>query len=414
VNAEIITIGTELLLGQILDTNSLYLSKKLSEIGVNLYYKTSVGDNISRIKETISIASMRSDLIIITGGLGPTVDDVTRDAIAEFTGKKLVFDNNILLKIEHFFTTRNIKMPENNKLQAYIPEGALILENKIGTAPGFILLFNSKIIVCVPGVPNEMKSMIETGVIPYLIENFGAGKFVIYSKRIKLTGLPESYIDEKIRDIFVESRNPTVAILAHQTEIEIRLTSKAENKEKAIDLINDVKKIIYERLGENIYGEDEETIEEKVSCVLKEKKLTISTAESCTSGLLAYRLTNIPGSSLYFLGGVNVYSNDSKINVLGVKEEIIKKYGAVSEECAIDMALNCRKKFNTDIAMAITGIAGPDGGTANKPVGLVYIAINIKDDVKVFKFNFSGQRDIVRARAAQMGLFELYRIIKNK
>lgn len=413
-NAEIITIGTELLLGQILDTNSLYLSKKLSEIGVNLYYKTSVGDNISRIKETISIASMRSDLIIITGGLGPTVDDVTRDAIAEFTGKKLVFDNNILLKIEHFFTTRNIKMPENNKLQAYIPEGALILENKIGTAPGFILLFNSKIIVCVPGVPNEMKSMIETGVIPYLIENFGAGKFVIYSKRIKLTGLPESYIDEKIRDIFVESRNPTVAILAHQTEIEIRLTSKAENKEKAIDLINDVKKIIYERLGENIYGEDEETIEEKVSCVLKEKKLTISTAESCTSGLLAYRLTNIPGSSLYFLGGVNVYSNDSKINVLGVKEEIIKKYGAVSEECAIDMALNCRKKFNTDIAMAITGIAGPDGGTANKPVGLVYIAINIKDDVKVFKFNFSGQRDIVRARAAQMGLFELYRIIKNK
>lgn len=413
-NAEIITIGTELLLGQILDTNSLYLSKKLSEIGVNLYYKTTVGDNISRIKEALSVASSRSDLIIITGGLGPTVDDVTRDAIAEFTGKKLVFDNNILLKIEHFFTTRNIKMPENNKLQAYIPEGALILENKIGTAPGFILPFNSKIIVCVPGVPNEMKSMIETGVIPYLIENFGAGKFVIYSKRIKLTGLPESYIDEKIRDIFVESRNPTVAILAHQTEIEIRLTSKAENKEKAIDLINDVKKIIYERLGENIYGEDEETIEEKVSCVLKEKKLTISTAESCTSGLLAYRLTNIPGSSLYFLGGVNVYSNDSKINVLGVKEEIIKKYGAVSEECAIDMALNCRKKFNTDIAMAITGIAGPDGGTANKPVGLVYIAINIKDDVKVFKFNFSGQRDIVRARAAQMGLFELYRIIKNK
>lgn len=413
-NAEIITIGTELLLGQIIDTNSLYLSKKLSEIGVNLYYKTSVGDNISRIKETLSIAFSRSDLIIITGGLGPTVDDVTRDAIAEFTGKKLVFDNNILLKIEHFFTTRNIKMPENNKLQAYIPEGALILENKVGTAPGFILNFNSKIIVCVPGVPNEMKPMIETGVIPYLVEKFGTGKFVIYSKRIKITGLPESYIDEKIKDIFVESRNPTVAILAHQTEIEIRLTAKAENKERAIDLINKVKKIIYDRVGENIYGEDEETIEEKVSYVLKEKKLTISTAESCTSGLLAYRLTNISGSSQYFLGGVNTYSNDSKINVLAVKEEIIKKYGAVSEQCAIDMALNCRKKFNTDIAIAITGIAGPDGGTATKPVGLVFIAVNIKDDVKVFKFNFSGQRDTVRTRAAQMALFELYRIIKSK
>ncbi|HPD18493.1 MAG TPA: CinA family nicotinamide mononucleotide deamidase-related protein, partial [Candidatus Goldiibacteriota bacterium] len=223
-NAEIITIGTELLLGQILDTNSLYLSKKLSETGINLYYKTSVGDNAERIKKTLSIATDRSDLVIITGGLGPTVDDVTRDAISEWSGKKLIMDDKLLLQIERFFEDRKIKMPENNKLQAYIPEGALIIENKVGTAPGFILEHNSKIIVCLPGVPAEMKSMIETGVLPYLVEKSGAGRFVILSKRIKIIGMSESLVDEKIKDVFIESRNPTVAILAHQTEIEIRLT----------------------------------------------------------------------------------------------------------------------------------------------------------------------------------------------
>jgi nicotinamide-nucleotide amidase len=413
VNAEIITIGTELLLGQILDTNSLYLSKKLTEIGINLYYKTSVGDNIERIKETLTIAAGRSDLIIITGGLGPTVDDVTRDAIAEWTGKKLILDNNILKKIEDFFTKRSIKMPENNKLQAYVPEGALILENKVGTAPGFILEHNSRIVVCVPGVPSEMKPMIETGFIPYLVEKHGAGKFVILSKRIKIIGLPESLIDEKIKDIFIESRNPTVAILAHQTEIEIRLTAKAEGKEKASELIDSLKKEIYNRLKDNIYGEDDETLEEKTSNLLKTKKLTISTAESCTSGLLAYRLTNIPGSSKYFLGGINIYSNESKINLLGVAGEIIKTYGAVSKECAEQMAEMCRKKFKSDIAIAITGIAGPEGGTDEKPVGLVYIAIDFKGDKKIYKFNFGGQRDTVRARSAQTALFELYKLLKT-
>ncbi|MCX8093088.1 MAG: competence/damage-inducible protein A [Candidatus Goldbacteria bacterium] len=412
-NAEIITIGTELLLGQILDTNSLYLSKKLAEIGINLYYKTSVGDNITRIKETLSIAANRSDLIIITGGLGPTVDDVTRDAIAEWTGKKLLLDNEVLHRIEQFFKNRNIKMPENNKLQAYLPEGALILENKVGTAPGFILEHNSRIIACVPGVPAEMKPMIETGLIPYLIEKYGAGKFLILSKRIKLTGIPESLIDEKIKDIFIESKNPTVAILAHQTEIEIRLTAKAENKEQAISLIENLKREIYNRLSDNIFGEDDETLEEKVAILLKDKKLTIATAESCTAGLLSYRLTNIPGSSLYFLGGVNTYSNESKINLLGVKEETIKKYGAVSEECARQMAQKCREKFGSDIAIAISGIAGPDGGTVEKPVGLVYMAIDFKGDIKIFKFNFGGLRDVVRARASQMALFELYKLLKT-
>ncbi|MCX7698536.1 MAG: competence/damage-inducible protein A [Candidatus Goldbacteria bacterium] len=412
-NAEIITIGTELLLGQILDTNSLYLSKKLAEIGINLYYKTSVGDNITRIKEMLSIAANRSDLIIVTGGLGPTVDDVTRDAVAEWTGRKLLLDNELLHRIEQFFKNRNIKMPENNKLQAYLPEGALILENKVGTAPGFILEHNSRIIACVPGVPAEMKPMIETGLIPYLIEKYGAGKFIILSKRIKLTGIPESLIDEKIKDIFIESKNPTVAILAHQTEIEIRLTAKAENKEQAISLIEKLKREVYNRLSDNIFGEDDETLEEKVAILLKDKKLTIATAESCTAGLLSYRLTNIPGSSLYFLGGVNTYSNESKINLLGVSAETIKRYGAVSEECARQMAQKCREKFGSDIAIAISGIAGPDGGTVEKPVGLVYIAIDFKGDIKIFKFNFGGLRDVVRARASQMALFELYKLLKT-
>ncbi len=412
-NAEVITTGTELLLGQITDTNSIFIGKKLAEAGINLYYKTAVGDNVERVKQAIAIALDRCDAVIMTGGLGPTVDDVTRDAIAQLTGKKLIIDKATILKIENYFAMRNIKMPENNKVQAYIPDGALVIENKVGTAPGFIIEHNSKIIAAMPGVPDEMHPMMENTLIPYLIGKMGGKHMVIKSKVFKVVGMPESLVNEKIEDIFKESRNPTIALLAHQTEIDIRLTAKAEDEEKAGCMIDKLASEIYARVGGNIYGSDDETLESKVAALLKEKKLTISTAESCTAGLLSFRLTSIPGSSEYFAGGLSSYSNDIKTGVLGVKEEVITRFGAVSEESAIGMAKACAEKFRTDIAISITGIAGPSGGSKEKPVGLVYIAIDYKGETKTFKNMFGGSREVIRTRAAQTALFCLFKILSE-
>lgn len=413
-NAEVITVGTELLLGQIIDTNSVYLSRKLAEIGVNLYYRTTVGDNTDRLKSAIDIAIKRADIIILTGGLGPTVDDITRQAISEYTGKKLIFENEILLKIDEFFKNRNIIMPECNKIQAYIPEGAIVIENRVGTAPGFIIEYQSKTIIAMPGVPREMQPMMESTVIPYILQKSGYMKNIIKYKTVKVTGLPESGVNDRIKDLFETLENPTIGVLAHQTEIEIRITAKAESKEKADDLIENVKEKIYERLGEYIFAEDEETLEQKVADMLLKKGMKISTAESCTSGLLSFKLTSISGSSNYYMGGINVYSNYAKIELLGVNRETIEKYGTVSEECAKELASNCRKKFKTDIGVSITGIAGPSGGTDEKPVGLVFIGIDFNDNINAYKYNFAGTREIVRVRSVQMALFNLYKLLKGK
>jgi nicotinamide-nucleotide amidase len=413
VNAEVITIGTELLLGHILDTNSLYLSRRLAEIGVNLYYKTSVGDNTGRIKAALEIAASRADIIIITGGLGPTVDDITRDAVSLFTGKKLVSDAETMKKIEAYFKDRSIKMPGNNRVQADIPEGAVIIENKNGMAPGFIVSHNNKLIAAMPGVPSEMHPMMENTVMPYIIQKYGTGKVIIKSHTLKVVGLGESLVDEKINDLFKTSENPTIGVYAHHTEIEVRLTAKADSAKDA-DFLNDsLKKKIYERLGENIYGEDDESLENLAGAQLINKKMTLSTAESCTAGLLSFRLTNVAGSSAYFMGGISSYSNDVKKALLGVPETILEKHGSVSPECAEAMSIACRGKFDTDCAVSITGIAGPGGGTAEKPVGLVYIAVNIKGKVEVFKNNFGGSRDVIRARSAHMALYYFLRSIKG-
>lgn len=412
--AEVITVGTELLLGQILDTNALFLSRKLAEIGVDLHFKTTVGDNTGRLIAALEIAAGRSDIIIVTGGLGPTVDDITREAITGFTGKKMVLDNRIFAHITELFKKRNLEMAENNKLQAYLPEGSLMIENKTGIAPGFILVHNSKIIAVMPGVPSEMHPMMENSVMPYLLEKFGPAAGVIKSKVLKVTGLPESAVDEKIDDLFRALSNPTLALLAHQSQVDVRITAKAATAAEADAMIAKVKAQVYERLGENIFAEDEETLEQKIAEELLKSKMTLATAESCTAGLVAFRLTSVAGSSGFFLGGVNAYANSAKINVLGVDEEIIKKYGAVSEQCAADMAKKARSKFSADSAISITGIAGPGGGTSDKPVGLVYIGIDVKGNNKVFKYVFSGGREAVRVRATQAALFCYYGMVKGK
>jgi nicotinamide-nucleotide amidase len=415
-NAEVLTIGTELLLGQILDTNTLYLGKKLAEVGLNLYYKTTVGDNVGRVKEALGVACSRVDLVIITGGLGPTVDDITRQAVAEFTGRKLIADAGTLSALETRFSTRGIKMTENNRLQAYIPEGALIIENNNGTAPGFITESGKKIIAAMPGVPMEMYPMMENSILPYIIGKLGGVHEVIKSRSLKVVGLGESAVDDRIEDLFRGSSNPTIGVYAHLNEVEIRLTAKAGDVMAAGKLIDQLEKKVFERLPDNIYGRDLETLEQMAGELLKKRGLTISTAESCTAGLLSNRLTNVPGSSAYFLGGIISYHNDVKTKVLGVDESIIKKHGAVSPECALAMAASARGLFGTQCGVAITGIAGPDGGTAEKPVGLVFIAVDINGGMaaRAHKFVLPGSREGVRSRAAQTALWLLLKALNGK
>lgn len=414
-NAEVLTIGTELLLGQILDTNTLYLGKKLAEVGVNLYYKTTVGDNIARVKEALTIACSRVDIVIITGGLGPTVDDITRQAVSKFTGKKLVADERALYALESRFSSRGIKMTKNNRQQAYLPEGSLILENPNGTAPGFIVESGGRAIAAMPGVPMEMYPMMEKSIMPYIIGKLGGSHQVIKSRSLKVVGLGESLVDDKINDLFRDSSNPTIGVYAHLNEVEIRLTAKAAAIDKAEELIDGLEKKIYERLGNNIYGRDEETLEEKCGELLKKSSLTISAAESCTAGIFSGRLTNVPGSSAYFTGSIVSYDNSIKTKILGVEASILEKYGAVSQESAAAMAFSAKKLFNTDCAVSITGIAGPDGGTAEKPVGLVYIGVEIKGNrAETHRFVFPGSREGVRSRAVQAALWLLLQGLKGK
>ncbi len=412
-NAEVLTIGTELLLGQILDTNALYLGKKLAGVGVNLYFKTTAGDNIERVKSALTAACNRADLIIITGGLGPTVDDITREAVAQFSNRPLELDNAALIKLEGLFKARGINMTDNNRHQAYLPKGAVVIENNNGTAPGFILEHNSKIIVTMPGVPSEMYPMMEESVIPYIIKKMGGVKEVIVSRSLKVMGLGESRADDMIQDLFRESKNPSIGIYAHINDIEVRLTAKAGSVEEALMLIDGLKKKVYGRLGEHIYGEEDETLEKKIGEILNDLKLTLSTAESCTSGLVAHSITNVPGSSAYYIGGINTYADSAKTDVLGVPKAIIEKYGAVSHECALEMAQAAARLFKTDCSISVTGIAGPDGGTVDKPVGLVYMGINIKGRVEVHKTNFPGIRENIRVRSAQTALYHFYKAVKR-
>jgi nicotinamide-nucleotide amidase len=415
VNAEVLTIGTELLLGQILDTNTLYLGKKLAEVGVNLYYKTTVGDNVARVREALTIACSRVDIVIITGGLGPTVDDITRQAVAEFTGRKLLVEEAVLSALEKRFLSRGIKMTDNNRQQAYLPEGASIIKNDNGTAPGFIVEYGKNILAAMPGVPMEMYPMMENGVIPYIAGKSGGENQVIKSRSLKVVGLGESLVDDRINDLFRESSNPTIGVYAHSNEVEIRLTAKAGDIKSAEKLIDGLEIKVRERVGDNIYGRDDETLEQKAGELLRKYAVTISAAESCTAGLFSNRLTNVPGSSEYFKGGLTAYSNGIKADVLGVDAGIIEKHGAVSGECALAMAAASRKLFGTDCAVSITGIAGPDGATAEKPVGLVYIALDMKGaEPLANKFVFPGAREGVRSRAAQTALWMLYGALKNR
>ncbi len=380
-NCELISVGTELLLGDIVNTNAQYLSKRLADLGINVMFQHTVGDNEERLKAALEQALSKSDMVITTGGLGPTPDDLTKEVCAEYFSIPLEKNEESLKSIKEYFKSKNTPMAQSNEKQALLPVGAIILENKNGTAPGCIMEKNGKTIVVLPGPPREMKPMFENGVVPYL-EKFTSG--VIKSHSVRTFGIGESTMAEKVNDLF-DGSNPTVAPYAKSGEALLRVTAKAQSEAEAEKLIAPVIDEIKNRLGNLVYGVDVQSIEEAVVALLKEKKLKLCTAESCTAGLIAKRITDISGASEVFECGIVSYSNKIKHEILGVEKEKLDTFGAVSPIVAVQMALGAKKVSGADIAVSVTGIAGPESDETGKPVGLIYIAVTDGKYVKVKK-----------------------------
>jgi nicotinamide-nucleotide amidase len=390
--AEIICIGTELLLGDILNSNAQFLAQELANLGIPHYYQNVVGDNLSRIHEVIKIASKRSQILIFTGGLGPTPDDLTTEAIATFFNTPLEEKQEIIEDITKKFAKVGRQMTANNRKQALIPQSADILPNITGTAPGIIWQpIPNLTILTFPGVPSEMKQMWRDTAVPFL-QNQGWGEEIIYSRMMRFRGIGESALAEKVHHLF-SLTNPTVAPYASIGEVKLRVSARAKNAESAEKLIYPVAKEIEAIAGEDYFGYDDDTLASVVGKILLERGETLSVAESCTGGGLGSMLTEIAGSSAYFSGGIIAYSNQIKIQQLGVSEEFLTEYGAVSAIVARQMSKGVQAKFNTDWSISVTGIAGPGGATENKPVGLVYLAIaNPKKQVESYELRLGDKR----------------------
>lgn len=368
---ELIFVGTELLLGDILNTNAQYLSKRLADLGIDVMFQHTVGDNEERLLQTLETALSKSDVVITTGGLGPTADDLTKEVCAKFFSLELVRDEESAKRIEAYFKSKNAPMAKINEKQALLPKGSIILKNDCGTAPGCIMEKGKKAIVVLPGPPREMKPMFENGVVPYLSR---FTQDVIKSHSVRTFSIGESAMAQKVSDL-LSLQNPTVAPYAKSGEALLRVTAKAKNEEEAEALIAPVIEKIKERLGDCVYAVDASSIEEATVALLKEKKLKVAAAESCTAGLVAKRITDIPGASQVFESGIVSYSNEIKHKILGVSSRVLEEHGAVSPECAAQMAYGAFKLSGADLAVSVTGIAGPQSDETGKPVGLVYIAV---------------------------------------
>lgn len=403
-NYELISVGTEILLGDILNTNVQYLSKELASLGIGVLHHTSVGDNEQRLLDALSAALERCDGVILTGGLGPTPDDITKQTAAKFFSLELYEDEEIRRDIESYFKEKNIPMPECNLQQALVPEGSIILKNKNGTAPGFIMEKQGKTIIILPGPPKEMVPMYREGVKPFL-HKYCEG--VILSHNIRLFGIGESLMSETVEDL-LESENPTVAPYAKSGEALLRVTAKAESEEKAEAIMAPIIKEIKKRLGEYIYGIDCESIEQAVAEILKDRQMSVAFAESCTGGLCSKRLTDISGASDIFPGSVVSYQNNIKAGVLGVKQTTLDCFTAVSEQCAAEMAEGVRCLMGTDFGVSITGYAGPGD---EDEVGTIFIAVADENKTTVKKLNTCHRgkncRDYNRHVAASNAFNEL-------
>ncbi|MGA1979508.1 MAG: competence/damage-inducible protein A [Sedimentisphaerales bacterium] len=400
--ASIISIGNEILSGQTVDTNASYLSGKLLSIGIPVVSTYTAGDDIDLIVRMLSLASGDADLVLVTGGLGPTDDDLTRQAFAKFLGVELKLENELLGKIQDFFSRRNLQMPEKTKIQAYIPVGTKTLANNLGTAAGIMARIEEKLIIAMPGVPLEMKQMFEESVFAKLKRFAGKGAIVVL--KLNCFGAGESVIAEKLGELMQRGRNPLINCTAQYGVITLYIIATAEDKDKAQRMAEKDEKTLRNILGELIYGTGEQTLAEVVGAKLAQQKKTIAVAESCTGGTLAKLLTDIPGASRYFTYGWVTYSNTAKISELGIEADLIEKDGAVSYRIAEAMAQGARKKAGTDFAIGITGIAGPSGGSERKPVGLVYISVDSDSGCETKRFIFPYGRDFIRLQAAQTAL----------
>lgn len=407
--AEILCVGTELLLGDTINTNAAYIGKQLSKIGINVFRQSVVGDNDSRLEKSVIAALESSDILITTGGLGPTYDDITKETVSKVFGRNLSLNKEILSDIKHYFESSGRNMTKNNEKQAMIPENAIILKNTCGTAPGIILEDSEtgKVAILLPGPPREMKCMFENSVLPYL------AKFsdqVIISRNIRLFGIGEAALENQLHELMEKSHNPTIAPYAKEGEVLLRVTACAKDEDQAFKISEPIVNKICEKYKSYVYGVDVENLESALVKELKLKKLKISVAESCTGGLLAKRITDIAGASAVFECGVCSYSNDIKQRILKVSQENLNKFTAVSEQVAKEMAFGVRQLSGSDIGISITGVAGPGNLSEDKPEGLVYICIDTPENTKVLKLELSqgqkGQRSLIRFLASSHALFE--------
>lgn len=391
---ELISVGTEILLGNIVNTNAAFLAEECARLGLACYYQTVVGDNEARLTETVKTALSRSDIVILGGGLGPTQDDLTKEVTSRVMGRKLVEDEHAKAAIEEYFAKKGITPTDNNWKQAMVPEGATVLYNENGTAPGVIIKDSGKVAIMLPGPPNELIPMFKEQVVPYLKVMLPG---TIYSKTVKIVGIGESSVETMISDLIENQSNPTIATYAKTGEVQVRVTAKGADEQEARKLTKPVVKQLKERLGNHIYSTDENTtLEKAVVDILVANELTIATAESCTGGLLAGRIINVPGVSENFKTGVITYSNKSKRKLLGVKKQTLDKYTAVSEQVAAEMARGIHNMTKADVTIATTGLAGPDGGSESQPVGLVYISCFVCGKVQTREYHFSGNRSKIR------------------
>ncbi len=399
---EFISVGTEILLGNIVNTNAAYLSEQCAALGLSCFHQSVVGDNEERLDEAVRQALSRSDILILSGGLGPTKDDLTKEVVAKVFGKELYEDGHTKERIQEYFRrVHSDQVTPNNWKQAMVPEGAKVVDNHNGTAPGLILEENGKTAILLPGPPNEIRPMFERDIAPYLNELQPEG---IYSKMVKICSIGESKAETMVADLMDEQTNPTIAPYAKTGEVHFRVTAKAADEEEAERLFTPLMEELFRRFGDKIYTTREDvTLEASIVSLLDEKKMTMTTAESCTGGLLAGRIMNVPGASNVYQEGYITYSN-AKERILGVKRETLMQYGAVSTQTAEEMARGVAKAAGADAALSVTGIAGPGGGTPEKPVGLVYVGCYVKGHVRVEEFHFTGNRDKNREFAVARAL----------
>ena len=403
--AEIISIGDELLIGQVINSNQAYIAEKLNSVGVFADRMTTVGDDEQEILDAFHKAFTAHDIVTVTGGLGPTHDDITRAVVCKFFNTDLVLNNEALENIKNIFARLSVSPRKVNEDQALVPRVCTVIQNRLGTAPGYFFERDGKFFFVMPGVPHEMKAMMDDFILPFLKKrNTG---LVIRHLTLKTTGIAESFLAEQIgdvKDLFSPNSGITLAFLPNPLGVRLRITVKAKSVDEAEHIVRDVESKLRSKAEKYIYASGDRELEEVIGTLLKERKLTLAIAESCTGGLIADRTTNISGSSEYFERGMITYSNKSKIQELGVPSDFIKQYGAVSRHVAEAMAFGIRTKSNTDIGISTTGIAGPSGGSAEKPVGLVWIGYSDKDETFALQFNFGGERRILKERAAQAAL----------